>query len=243
MLPEICSIGPFTVYSYGLMLVIGFMLSSWLACQQAKRTGMDPDTIFNLVFIAFVSGVAGARVFYVLDNFSYYLSHPVEIIMLQRGGLAWFGGLISGTISAVIYIKVKKLSVYRTLDLVVPFVALAQALGRIGCLLNGCCYGRQAEAGLYFPNHEAILIPTQLYSTLLLLVIYVILRNLQDKPHRQGEVFYAYLLLYSLKRFFIEFLRADTPRTFGNLTIFHILSIALFIVSVSGLVIINKKKI
>lgn len=242
MFPEICTIGPFTVYSYGLMLVIGFVLASWLACQQAKKLGLNPDTIFNMAFIAFVSGVAGARIFYVLDNLGYYLACPIEIIMLQRGGLAWFGGLMLGTLSAIIYIKVKKLSVYRALDLIVPFVALAQAVGRIGCLLNGCCFGRHADFGLYFPVHQAILIPTQLYSTLLLLVIYIVLRLLQDRPHRDGQVFYAYLLLYALKRFFIEFLRADSSAVLLGLTVFQLLSIAVFFVSVVSLIIINKAR-
>jgi phosphatidylglycerol:prolipoprotein diacylglycerol transferase len=242
MFPEICSIGPFTVYSYGLMLVIGFVVAAWLACQQAKRLGLDPDTIFNLAFIAFVSGVAGARMFYVLDNLGYYLAHPVEIIMLQRGGLAWFGGLILGTISAVVYIKVKRLSVYRTLDLIVPFVALAQAIGRIGCLLNGCCFGKHADVGMYFPAHQEILIPTQLYSTLLLVVIYIILRFLQDAPHRDGQVFYVYLLLYAVKRFFIEFLRGDSPVAMFGLTLFQLLSIAVFLISAVSLTIIYKAK-
>ena len=242
MFPEICKIGPFTIYSYGLALVAGFMVASFLACQQAKRLGMDSDMIFNMLFMAFVSGVAGARIFYVLDNFGYYTAHPVEIIMLQRGGLAWFGGLMLGTLSAVVYIKIKRKSIYRTLDLIVPFVALAQAIGRIGCLLNGCCFGKHADFGLYFSVHQEILIPTQLYSTLLLLVIYIILRLLQDSPHRDGQVFYVYLLLYALKRFFIEFLRADSPAVLLGLTLFQLLSIAVFFVSAVSLVIIYKAR-
>lgn len=242
MFPEVCAIGPFVVYSYGLMLVMGFIVASWLACQQGKRQGLNPDTIFNMLFIAFVSGVAGARIFYVLDNFSYYAAHPTEIIMLQRGGLAWFGGLMLGTFSAVVYIKVRRLSVYRTLDLIVPFVALAQAIGRIGCLLNGCCFGKHTDFGLYFPVHQAILIPTQLYSTLLLLVIYIFLRWLQDRPHRDGQVFYAYLLLYALKRFFVEFFRADSPEILLSLTLFQLLSIAVFFISVVSLIIICKAR-
>ena len=111
MFPEICTIGPFTIYSYGLTLVIGFVIATYLACQQAKREGMNPDEVFNLAFFSFIFGVIGARLFYVLSNLSFYLNNPIEMIMLQRGGLSWFGGLILGTISGIIYLKSKKLSI------------------------------------------------------------------------------------------------------------------------------------
>jgi phosphatidylglycerol:prolipoprotein diacylglycerol transferase len=242
MYPEICSIGPFTIYSYGLMLVMGFVVSSFLAAQQAKRQGMSPDVIFNLAFLAFICGVIGARIFYVINNFSYYLNKPAEIVMLQRGGLAWFGGLIFGTLAAVVYIKRKKLSVYKILDLIVPFVALAQSIGRVGCLLNGCCYGRHAEFGIYFPVHDAILIPTQVYSSLLLIFIYIILRIFQDRPHKDGQIFYAYLFLYAIKRFFIEFFRADSPVFFFGKTLFQVICVVFFIISVFSLIRISKEK-
>lgn len=218
MYPEICRIGPFTIYSYGLMLVTAFLVATFLACIQAKKEHVSPDIILNLTFGAFVSGIAGARLFYVAENLPHYLANPAEIIMFQRGGLSWFGGLISGVAFSIFYIKWKKLPVYRILDLVSPFVALAQGIGRIGCFLNGCCFG-----------DELALIPIQLYSSLALIAIYVILRILQEKPHRPGEIFYAYLLLYSVKRFIVEFWRKDNPSIFHGLTLFHFLSLALFL--------------
>jgi len=189
-----------------------------------------------------VSGIIGARIFYVAYNFSYYFSNPLEIIMLQRGGLSWFGGLILGSISGLVYLKKHKFKVLEVLDLVIPFLALAQALGRIGCLLNGCCYGRESVFGLYFESFGTTVIPTQAYSSLLLLVIYGILRFLQERPHKRGEIFFTYLFLYSIKRFIIEFWRVDNPPIFNNLTLFHIMSILLFIFSVICLVGIKIKK-
>jgi phosphatidylglycerol:prolipoprotein diacylglycerol transferase len=218
MYPEICRIGPFTVYSYGLMLVTAFLVATFLACIQARKEHISPDMILNLTFGAFVSGVIGARLFYVAENLPHYLGNLPEIIMFQRGGLSWFGGLISGIAFSIFYIKYKKLPVYRILDLVSPFVALAQGIGRIGCLLNGCCFG-----------DEGALIPIQLYSSLALIAIYAVLRFLQERPHRAGEIFYAYLLLYSVKRFIVEFWRQDNPRIFQGLTLFHFLSLALFL--------------
>lgn len=231
MLPEICQIGSFTIYSYGLMLVLAFFTCAYLASRQAKKEGVDPELIFNLCFFVFIFGIIGARIFYVFYDFRFFLRHPLEIIMLQHGGMAWFGGLIFGSGAAVIFIKKNKLGLLRVLDLLVPFVALAQAIGRIGCLLNGCCYGRPSEYGIYFKVHGQALIPTQLYSSLLLLLVFFVLRSIQNRKHQLGQVLWAYLFLYSTVRFFIEYFRNDSPRIFYGLTLFQVLSLVTFSVS------------
>lgn len=240
MYPEICRIGPFTIYSYGLMLALAFLASSYLARSEARRQNINPDTIFNLVFIVFVSGIIGARFFYIMQNLGFYIRRPLEIVMLAHGGLSWVGGLISGVLSGAVYIKHKKLSIYKTFDLIAPFIAFGQAIGRIGCLLNGCCFGRESEFGIYFPVHEAILMPVQIYSSLALIIIFIILRFMQESPHKQGQVFFTYLLLYSSKRFFIEFWRADNPVVFLGLTLFQITSLIIFCVAVFNLVLIKR---
>lgn len=220
MYPVICKIGVFSVYSYGLMLVAAFITVAVLTLAQARRENISPEAVFNLCFNLFIFGIIGARLFYVLENAGYYLKNPLEIIMLQRGGLSWFGGLFLGICYGLFYIKKRHLEVYRILDLLAPFIALGQAIGRIGCLLNGCCYGRPDQ-----------LIPVQIYSSLALLSIFAVVRFIQLRPHRQGQVFFAYLLLYSLKRFVIEFWRADNPVIFYRFTLFQILSAVLFIVA------------
>lgn len=242
MHPLICSWGPISVYSYGLMLALAFVISSSLAARRGLRENIDPSIIFNLSLVIVVSGVIGGRIFYVLTNLGDYLRNPLEIIMLQHGGLSWFGGLMLGSIAGVIYVKNKKLPLLKILDLLAPFVALGQAIGRIGCLLNGCCFGKASGFGLYFPAHQQILVPTQLYSSLILLFIFIVLRILQDKPHQQGKVFFTYLLLYSIKRFFIEFWRADNPVIILNLTLFQILSVPLFCFALLALFWLKKPK-
>jgi len=205
---------------------------------------MDGEQIFNLLFFIFICGVIGSRVFYCLLNFSFYLAHPLEIIMLQHGGMAWFGGLIFGSSGAIWFIRKHKMDLLKVLDLIVPFVALGQAIGRIGCLLNGCCFGRASEFGLYFITLDQVLIPTQLYSSLLLLLIFIYLRFRQDRQHLPGEILCSYLFLYSLKRFFIEFLRNDSPRIFYGLTFFQILCLLVFLLSLAifvKLFVIKKK--
>lgn len=240
MYPEICKLGPFTIYSYGLMLVLAFLVSSTLACIQAKRQNINPETIFNLSFIVFISGVIGARLFYIIENMDYYIKNLLEIFMLQRGGLSWFGGLLLGVFVGILYLKRKKIPVYKILDLVIPFVALGQAIGRIGCLLNGCCFGKESGFGIYFTLHQKILIPTQAYSSLILIFIFVFLRFLQYKSHKDGEIFFLYLVLYSIKRFFIEFWRADNTVIFSGLTLFQVLSIIILLLSLIKLFLIKK---
>jgi phosphatidylglycerol:prolipoprotein diacylglycerol transferase len=242
MHPEICKIGPFTIYSYGLMLALAFIVSLSLAGIQAKSERINPDALFNFLFVAFISGIIGARSFYIIENSGYYIKRPLEIIILQHGGLSWFGGLILGGLTGIAYLKKKKLAVYKVLDIVSPFVALGQAIGRIGCLLNGCCFGKESSSGLYFPVHKLVLIPAQLYSSLILIFIFIILRFLQDRPHREGEIFFTYLLLYSVKRFFIEFLRADNEIILLNLTLFQIISIIIFCLSLVKLLSIRRSK-
>ena len=243
MYPEICRIGPLVVYSYGLALVVAFFVVTTLASQEAKRNQINPDIIYNLIFIAFISGIIGARLFYVLQNFAYYIKSPIEIIMLQRGGLSWFGGLFFGLISSVVYLKLKKLRVYEIADIVVPYLALGQAIGRLGCFFNGCCYGKEYTHGIYFPIHDKILIPTQLYSSLFSICIFILLRLLLEKPHKKGQILFTYLLLYSIKRFFIEYFREDNPQILFSLTLFQIMSIAVFILAAIklGLIFLKAK--
>lgn len=240
MYPIICTLGPFNIYSYGLMLAIAFMAGSALAVSQAKREDMNPDIVFNFCFLVFISGIMGARLLYVIENLSYYLKSPFEVIMLTRGGLSWFGGFTSAVLTGVIYLKIKRLLIYKVLDLMCPFVALGQAIGRVGCLLNGCCYGKISKFGIYFEVHKSVLIPTQIYSSLALLLIFIILRLLQDRPHKEGRIFFSYLLLYSMARFSIEFWRADNEIIFFGMTLFQLISIAIFCIAASGILLIRK---
>jgi phosphatidylglycerol:prolipoprotein diacylglycerol transferase len=243
MYPEICKIGPLTIYSYGLILVLAFGVSSLLAVQEAKRRGFEGEVIFNFVFAVFIAGILGARLFYVIENLNYYLKNPLEIIFLQRGGLSWFGGFILGAAYGVLYLKMRNLSVYKTLDLISPFLALGQAIGRIGCFANGCCFGKASSFGIYFPVYRETLIPTQIYSSLALLLIFVFLRLKQERPHRGGEVIFTYVFLYSLKRFFIEFWRSDNPIVFSGLTLFQLISIVFFLISLIKLIMLKEQQI
>lgn len=222
MYPILLKLGPITIYSYGFFLALAFFVASILAEKAAKKRGITPQFISNLCLLCLISGVIGARIFFITLNLSFFKENPREIIMLQHGGLVWYGGLISALISALIYIKIKKQPLLATLDLMAPYLALAQAIGRLGCFLNGCCYGK------FLPKWH-ITYPTQIISSLTMFFAFLILRAWHTRNLKSGSIFLAYLAIYSGKRFFTEFLRGDSPAIFLGLTIFQIISIGIFI--------------
>ncbi|MDD4909910.1 MAG: prolipoprotein diacylglyceryl transferase [Candidatus Omnitrophica bacterium] len=244
MHPVICTIGPFTVYSYGLMVVAGFLLALFLAKRQAPKYGIDPQLLSNLCFLLLVSGVLGARIFYVALHFSLFRDNPFEIFLLNRGGLSWFGGLFFAAAGSVFYLRKKKAGVFLHLDFLAPYIALAQAVGRIGCFLNGCCFGYPSDNGVYFPVHGARLVPVQLYSALSLFVIFLLLRSFQGRMLKRGSLFSLYLLFASAERFLSEFLRAEERLFFAGLSIFQWICAGIFLASLIALVAIklNRQK-
>lgn len=228
MHPIIFKFGPFTIYSYGLMLFVAVCVSLNLLVKEAQRAGYNKNEIFDLGIVILFSGIIGARLLYILLNLDFYIKSPKEIFMLYHGGLAIFGGIIAAIISSFGFLKIKKLDFLSIADLVIPYVALGQSIGRIGCFFNGCCYGIPWKFGIYFPVHNAVLIPTQLIDSFLLLILYIILRAKQSRFHTPGRIFISYVLYYSTIRFLIEFIRADSPKLFLGLTIFQYFCIFLF---------------
>lgn len=180
------------------------------------------------MILMLVSGIVGARIFYVLQNLSYYRVNPFEMLNLSKGGLVWYGAFIAGLGSSAIYMKIKKMDFWASVDLAAPYIAMAQAIGRIGCFLNGCCYGVVMADGS--------LCPTQLYSAASLLLVYMVLRIWQDHRHFKGEIFIGYCVLYSLKRFLMEFIRGDNPRILLGMTISQVISCIVFALSLGTLI-------
>ena len=225
MHPILLKLGPVTVYSYGAFVALGFAAAAFLIYRRAAHFGIDKDNAMDLVILMLVSGVVGARLFYVLLNMAYYRANPYEIINLSRGGLVWYGSFFAAIGSAVIYIKRRKIGFLNAMDLIVPYIALAQAFGRAGCFFNGCCYGLDG-------------IPIQLYSSFLLVVIFVLLVYWQDRRRFKGEIALGYCMLYPLKRFGVEFFRGDNLRIFSGLTISQVISLFVFIIA--ALIFIKK---
>lgn len=242
MHPILAKIGPFSIYSYGMMIALGFGLATFLMYHRAAGFGLDRDKVVDMTILVLVGGLIGARVLYVALHISEYLARPLDIIDLSQGGLIWYGGFLAGLTVFFLCARLYRISFWVLGDFIVPYVALAQSLGRIGCFLNGCCYGTEVSAdhalGVVFPGSQTIHQPTQIYASLALLAIYVILRFWQDHRRFEGEVFLGYCMLYAVKRFVIEFLRGDNPRIWLGLTMSQLISVVIGMIAL--VIFINK---
>ena len=234
MHPIIAKIGPLYIYSYGLMVAVGFAVATLLAYRHADEFGINKERIIDLGIVMLLGGIIGARIVYIALNYQYYIRNPLEIINLTKGGLVWHGAFIFGMIASGWFVKKNKINFWTAADLFAPYIALAQAFGRIGCLLNGCCYGSAAPSGfilgVVFPGESVSRYPTQMFSAIALFLTFVILRTWQKKRHFNGEIFLAYGLLYSMKRFGVEFFRGDYPKIMYGLTISQLISLGLFMI-------------
>lgn len=237
MYPVICRIGPFEIYSFGVMVAAAALLCSFLMVREGKSFGIKAQEIYDLVFWAAVGGIIGARVFYIVLNFSFFLSSPAEIFMINHGGLAWQGGFVFGILAVVVFIRLKKRPLLVMADFIAPYLALAQAVGRIGCFLNGCCYGKEFVGGVYFPVHDAVLHPTQLYeSALLLFLFFVLMRMRKRSLSAPGIIFISYVIFAPLFRFVVEFFRADHQPLFFGLSVFQYVCIVFFSAGIGMLI-------
>jgi len=232
----------FSVYTYGVFVAFGFFVSTFLISIEARRKHWDENAIFNLCLLILFSGIVFARLFYVALNLDYFRENWLEIVMLQHGGLVWFGGFLGATAACLAFIKIKKLPLGETFDLLVPYVALGQSLGRIGCFFNGCCYGKPWDFGIFFPVHGATLFPSQLVDSFTLLIIFVVLKIVSMKKKKTGMVFAFSFVLFGLQRFLMEFIRGDERPFYFSLSIFQWISLFVSAVGMITLIYLWKKK-
>ena len=242
MHPIICEFGPITVYSYGLLLALGFLTAIFLITQKCKTLDIDSGLVSDLSIYLLIGGVIGARLLHVGVNLKYYFDNPLEIIMIQHGGLAYQGGLILAILCGWLFLKKRKLNFLPMADIFIPYVALAQSIGRIGCFLNGCCHGSVTDSvfGMKFPQLACFVYPTQLYYSFTWLVIFIILNLIYEKRRFNGQIFCLYFLFYGSMRFLIDFLRGDLGRMWPGWTLTQIISI--FFITLSIIFYIRLRK-
>lgn len=215
MRPILLQIGNFTVRSWGLLVMLGIIVGVLLAMREAERKGINPEHIIDLTIILVLSGVIGARVMYVLTNFSEYRGNLGLAFSIRSGGLAWPGAFLFGLIATIFFVRWRKLSFWVIADILTPYMALGYSIGRIGCFLNGCCFGKIIEKTWYSVYmHGAYRYPTQLISSLASFIIFLFLvtRSWDDKP---GKRFLTYIILYCIYRFLVEFLRYNSRYILG----------------------------
>ena len=233
MFPRLFHIGAFNVPTYGFLVSLGVLIGMWISVRNSQRRGIDPEDAWNLGILVVLCGIIGAKVLYIINDWSYYTAHPGEIFSLatlQAGGV-FSGGLIGAFIAAVWYVRKRQMPPLGTCDAFAPGLAIGHAIGRVGCFAAGCCFGKPTTHfwGVTFTNplanelvgtplHQA-LEPTQLFESAVELANFFFLMWLFKRKKFDGQVFAAYLILYGIARYFLEFLRGDPGRgsVFGGI--------------------------
>lgn len=244
MYPILFKIGPIPIHSYGLTIAIAFVVGLWIAQKEAKRKGIDTKLISDFAIYAIIFGILGARLAYTLFfDFKYYLNHPLQILAVWQGGLVLYGGILGGLGAGIWFVKRHRLSFLKFADTLTPSLILGQAIGRIGCFLNGDAYGipTKLPLGITFPEGslpdlrfgQVATHPTQIYELILNLVIFLILWKMREKKAFNGFLFLSYLILYSFIRFFMEFVRGDTINLWNNsfISVAQFISVAVIVTS------------
>ena len=240
---------------YGVMMAVAFFAGLWTATRRARLVNISPDVITDVTLWLMAGSIIGARFVYVTTYWKQeFASQPFsEVFMVQHGGLVFYGGLIGAFVASVIYLYWKKLPVWKIADILAPSIALGSVFGRIGCLLNGCCYGRACDLpwAIRFPSdhdtHGAPVHPTQLYDAGLNLILYLALAWLlhrrwstktEDRGWKMadGQVFALYLVGYAIFRTIAESFRGDYPPNHihaGFLTSAQLLSVPILLAGVA----------
>jgi phosphatidylglycerol---prolipoprotein diacylglyceryl transferase len=217
MYPILLQIGPLTIFTYGFFLALAFLGALWIAGREASRVGVPPSRIHDLGLLIILAALVGSRLLHVLLDLPRFLAQPLDIFKLWEGGLAYQGGLVLGLAATFWYIRRHHLPALTTMDILALGAPLGMAIGRLGCLMAGCCYGRPTDLpwAVTFTHPESLgptgvpLHPTQLYESLLSLGIFVVIMGLRTRKRFDGQLMGTYFLLGGLARFGVEFFRAD----------------------------------
>jgi phosphatidylglycerol:prolipoprotein diacylglycerol transferase len=216
---ELLTIGPFTIYGYGLMIALGVLAAYLTAEYRAKKQKLSADPVFYLIIWCVIGGFAAAKILFWITEWRTILANPGFLLGSLGDGFVVFGGILGGILTGYLYCRAKKLPFLKYADLIMPSVALAQGFGRMGCFLAGCCYGKETTGLLavtfhtseFAPNNVP-LIPTQLYSSALDFLHFGLLLALAKRKKADGQVTAVYLFCYSVGRFILEFFRGDIER-------------------------------
>lgn len=251
MNPVLIEIGPISIYWYSITMLIAILTGSFIFIKSAKKQGYEETFLSNLIFYGAILGILGARIYYVLFNLDYYLKDPIQIIEIWNGGLAIHGAIITGLIWFIYYSRKHKKNPLKLLDLAVPSLILAQAIGRWGNFFNSEAHGpevaRETLENLNIPNfiingmniegkhYHPTFYYESVWDILGFIMLILLRKKLKLKP---GQLTGIYFMWYSFIRFFIESLRTDSLML-GKIKIAQLVSILLFLL---GLYLVLRKK-
>ena len=247
MYPELFKIGDFQISSFGLMVAIAFLVAYWVSSLEFKRRGLSETLLGNVFLAIMIGGIGGAKILYVIENvpISQLISNPFGYL-ISRGGLTFYGGFIGAVILLLIVAKRSKTSFWKIGDGISPSLALAYAIGRIGCFLVGDDYGIRSNLpwAISFPKGlpptTLRVHPTQLYEVIAMTVVFVIIWKIRKKPAASGWLFSIYLILAGFERFLIEFIRSTTQSPIPHLSVAQVMAIVLIAVGAIKLIRINS---
>ncbi|MBI4395571.1 MAG: prolipoprotein diacylglyceryl transferase [Elusimicrobia bacterium] len=239
-------------HTYGALVALGFFLGYLRMASLTKQNGLPREIAADIAWICLLSGLAGARLLYVLFNIGYYQLYPIDILKIWQGGLVWYGGLLAAAATAAWWLRKKKVPVGLVADSAAPGVALGHAIGRLGCFMAGCCYGKACDLpwAVKFRSPESLapqnvpLHPSQLYEAGLDFLLFLLL-NLLARPSRMGKGRLAvlYVGVYSVIRFVVEFTRADERGpVVAGLTSTQWLAALIFIAALAGMFALRRKE-
>jgi prolipoprotein diacylglyceryl transferase len=227
---------------YGVLISLGVLLGVIFALRECKRIGFKEDDLLDFLLIAIPSAIVGARAYYVIFSWDYYSKNPGEIINIRNGGLAIHGALIAGVIVGVIFCRIRKINVLKLLDIVMPSVALGQAIGRWGNFINQEAHGGPTNLPWGIMVNGQKVHPTFLYESIFDFCIFLFLMWFRkNKKTTDGQVLGLYLILYSAGRFLVEGLRTDSLMFLG-MRVAQLISLASVLAGVLLLLYIKKKK-
>jgi phosphatidylglycerol:prolipoprotein diacylglycerol transferase len=240
MYPRLLELGPLTLYSYGLLLALAYLAGLQLALKRAKARGLDSGRVMDLGIWIIISALVGAKALLLIVEWDTFSANPRELLSLAQSGGVFYGGLILAVVVALWYLRRYKMPVWTVCDVFAPGIALGHVIGRMGCFLAGCCWGREttvpwavvftdpfANANVGTPLNQH-LHPTQLYESGAELIILIGLLWFEKKGRPfPGRTFWGYMLVYAISRFIIEIYRGDPRGMLYGLSTSQFISVVL----------------
>jgi phosphatidylglycerol:prolipoprotein diacylglycerol transferase len=259
MIPIVLRLGPFTIYSYGLMMGLGIIAAGVACTSEFKRRGYKGEWASTLVVWSAISGVVGSRIYDIIDNWPHYAANPLDMIF-SSAGFVWYGGLMGGAIASYFVARYYRIPWLVLTDMAVPGLAIGHAIGRIGCLLSGdgdwgtvsdlpwamaypnAIVGWNGQTVLKLDSHNHLVSafypgvrvhPAPVYETILYTGVFLVLWSLRKKPHVDGQIVYLYLILAGACRFLVEFVRVN-PRVLWGLSEAQLIALVMVAIGVTA---------
>ena len=249
MYPILFELGSFQVRSYGVIVGLSFLLALWMSTREAKRRGIDPKLVQDFALYAFLGGIIGARLYFVLfSEPAYFLEHPGEVFAIWTGGMGIIGSLLGGLLVAAWFCRKHSIPFLRLSDTLAPGMALGQTTGQFACLLNGDSYGRPTDLpwAITFTDPRSMaplnisLHPIELYEMAAYFLVFLLVWQIRKRYGTDGFVFFIYLAGYGVARFIVDFFRGDPAMLAWGLQAAQVFGAAAILTSLVGFLLLKK---